>query len=182
MNRKMRIKRGSLYFIHEDGVNRVVRAKEWDGVKDIVLYFTLLASDIENDESDFVYLEDIKELKEIGRVDLPLYIGLRYVTSSMALMIRNFGTFNHKKSGVGMGKFTMIAETTDGEYQAVITAEAKGRSIEQFNEDWAECSEEVCAIDFVENPVNTCEEQYRLMEERGWKIKELSLEDKVILP
>jgi hypothetical protein len=76
----------------------------------------------------------------------------------------------------------MIAETSDGEYQAVITAEAKYKSIKQFNKDWGECSAEVCAIDFTANPVNTCEEQYRLMKKRGWKINEIPLEDKVTLP
>ena len=81
-----------------------------------------------------------------------------------------------------MSKFTMIAETTDGEYQAVITAEAKYKSISHFNKDWEECSEEVRSTDLSKNPINTCEEQYRLMKERGWKIEELPLEDKVILP
>jgi hypothetical protein len=81
-----------------------------------------------------------------------------------------------------MSKFTMIAETSDGEYKAVITAEAKYKSLYQFNKDWGECSEKVCSIDFSKNPVNTCEEQYRLMKKRGWKIKEIALEEPVTLP
>lgn len=76
----------------------------------------------------------------------------------------------------------MIAETSDSEYQAVITAEKKKATIEDFNKNWEECYKEVCKIDFYTNPANTCEEQYRLMKKRGWKIRELPLENKVTLP
>ena len=81
-----------------------------------------------------------------------------------------------------MSKFVMIAETSDGGYSTVISAEHPKKNIRSFNKDWGECYEKVCSIDFNETPGNTCEEQYRLMKKLGWKIKELPLEDKITLP
>lgn len=81
-----------------------------------------------------------------------------------------------------MPKFIMIAETSDQRYSTVIRASHPKKTFNQFNKDWAKCYDKVCAIDFTVNPVNTCEEQYRLMEKLGWKIKDLPLEDTVTLP
>lgn len=81
-----------------------------------------------------------------------------------------------------MKKFTMIAETSDGEYKTVISASHPKKDLDKFNKDWADCSEKVCEIDFSVNPVNTIEEQYRLMKKRGWTITELELEETVTLP
>jgi len=81
-----------------------------------------------------------------------------------------------------MLKFTTLAETSDGQYKTVISVSHPSKTLEQFGTDWADCSEKVCAIDFTSNPVNTVEEQYRLMGELGWKIKELPLEEPVTLP
>lgn len=81
-----------------------------------------------------------------------------------------------------MPKFILKAETSDGEYSTVLSVQHPKKDVKQFNKDWADCSEKVCEIDFTVNPVNTCEEQYRLMGKRGWKIKELHLENPVTLP
>jgi hypothetical protein len=81
-----------------------------------------------------------------------------------------------------MPKFTMIAETSDKGYSTVISAEHPKKTLKKFNEDWGKCHDEVCAIDFSKNPVNSCEEQYRLMKKLGWTIRELPLEDPVTLP
>ena len=81
-----------------------------------------------------------------------------------------------------MSKFLMIAETSDKEYSTVISAEHLKKALKQFNEEWGKCYDKVCAIDFAGYPINTCEEQYRLMKKLGWKIKELPLEANVTLP
>jgi hypothetical protein len=81
-----------------------------------------------------------------------------------------------------MPKFMVKAATSDDEYSTVLSVQHPKKDVKQFNKDWADCSEKVCKIDFTVNPVNTCEEQYRLMGKRGWKIKELSLENPVTLP
>lgn len=81
-----------------------------------------------------------------------------------------------------MTKYMMKAETSDGQYTTVISAQHAMKNIKQFNKDWGKCHDKVCEIDFTKNPVNTCEEQYRLMGKLGWDIQELPLEDTVTLP
>jgi hypothetical protein len=81
-----------------------------------------------------------------------------------------------------MTKFTMIAQTSDGEYSEVISAEHPKKNLKQFDKDWVICYDKVCKIDFAKNPVNSCEEQYRLMGKRGWKIERIETEDSVTLP
>jgi hypothetical protein len=81
-----------------------------------------------------------------------------------------------------MSKFTLLAHTSDNEYTAVLSVQHPKKGRIQFNKDWSACYVKVIVIDFSVNPVNTCEEQYRLMKKLGWTIKELSLEDPVTLP
>lgn len=78
--------------------------------------------------------------------------------------------------------FYVIAETSCRTYTAVLSVSTKSKTISQFHEDWKLCSEKVCLNDFESNPINTCEEQYRLMKLKGWTITELSLEEPVMLP
>lgn len=77
-------------------------------------------------------------------------------------------------------KFYVHAETSDREFTVTLSVSHPKKDLKQFQKDWAKCSEKVCAIDYTVNPVNTCEEQYRLMKKRGWKIKELDIKDTVL--